>query len=809
MGFKRIMKNLVLLQLLVISLPPPVFSRQDLQKEYVQVVNVELILRVLKDGLPVAGLKKSDFSLTEDGEKSEINGFFEIHRRIAHAGEEKKQPQPPRLYLLFFWVDNPAADVEGVLARFFSSVYREGDRVLLSTPLKIFELPTRQDIASMTGAFLEQWRQEARERLATRLQFHGNLNRLLEDLVDKLFKRIVEYVAKEKRAKALGLENTYNVEEDNAKKHDISAFLAQYASAVQEYHVREFSPDMTAFEAMARSMIPGNYDKFALVFFQHDSLPLFDIANVRGFCMTRQIPENITDELAQAMAKIEEQRKSSFDVRLFTEQLKSLFIQANAQFHLLSLNPFKNDEHANVNSFFSLTKNQEVFSKWDHVMREISLSTGGLRLDGSRMVDALDRVASFEDIYYHITYAPREQGAKKRKINIRVDQPGMRVIYGRTAEMNEMPQVKIAELSATGQLIRLGLVDFYAISKDGVPTGFVNVHVTGRQAGNEPSLLLLSQDSETVGRLEFPLAFPQAGGWYLEVQVIDQITGHQDVKKAMVEIAAAVSAPAPGSDPDSALSALLSRAAAYAERLKKAAFHFICRESVTENTLSASGEKIRMPVTARTYWVYDYQIIARNGKIQESRLLLEKNREKLHREKAKLETVFQSYFSFYMPVTLLAREKQPLYRYRLVDKEIINNKSVWHIAVVRRFPHSIPWGEIWVGEEDGIVWKIQLDQTSIVGFEKLAQKAIDRDLLPDITTIHEYELKQKGMCFPSKTTFVERYKTYEGATKKKVSGAETEMVGGEQSSPERSRTYFEYKDYRFFSVSTSVTEEIG
>ena len=127
-------KYFVLFQLIVISLTFPAFAQQEQQKEYVQVVNVEMILRVLKDGAPVGGLKKNDFTLYEDGEKCEINGFFENRRRIAHAGEEKKQLQQPRLYLLFFWVNNPSADVEGVLEKFFSGIYREGDRVILSTP---------------------------------------------------------------------------------------------------------------------------------------------------------------------------------------------------------------------------------------------------------------------------------------------------------------------------------------------------------------------------------------------------------------------------------------------------------------------------------------------------------------------------------------------------------------------------------------------------------------------------------------------------------------------------------------------------
>jgi hypothetical protein len=252
---------------------------------------------------------------------------------------------------------------------------------------------------------------------------------------------------------------------------------------------------------------------------------------------------------------------------------------------------------------------------------------------------------------------------------------------------------------------------------------------------------------------------------------------------------------------------LLVKAAAYAEKLKKAAFHFICRESVTENVFSPDSGGNRMLATTRTYWIYDYQIIARDGKIAESRVLLERNGEKLRQANAKLETIFQSSFSFYMPVTMLAREKQRLYQYRLLGKEKIDKTNVWHIAAVRRSPRQIPWGEIWVREEDGIVLKIQIDQTSIVGFEKLAQKAVDQGLLPEITTIHEYSLEKDGMYFPCKTTFIDRYNSFGAALNKKVIPAGTETTGSDLSASDHSRTYFEFRDYQFFSVATQVAEK--
>ncbi|MEI6614625.1 MAG: hypothetical protein WCL37_06990, partial [Chrysiogenales bacterium] len=281
----------------------------------------------------------------------------------------------------------------------------------------------------------------------------------------------------------------------------------------------------------------------------------------------------------------------------------------------------------------------------------------------------------------------------------------------------------------------------------------------------------------------------------------------QDMKKAKVEITAAVPAPAQFSEPDLSLATLLARAAAYAEKLKKVAFHFICQEDVTEDVFSPKSSKNPIATTTRTYWRYDYQIICMGEKSTENRVLLDKNHEKLHQEKAQLETMFQSYYSFFMPVTILAREKQHLYQYRLLGKEKIDNKNTWHIAAVRRSPGSIPSGEIWISEADGSVLKIQPDQTSIIGFDKLAQNAIEKGFMPAITTIHEYNLGKNGIYFPSKTTFIERYNPGGESLNKSVFITATAATKRLNSSFEHSRTYFEYHDHMFFSISTQVEEK--
>ena len=84
------------------------FTQQEIEREYVQVLNIEMLVRVMKDGRPLAGLKKEEFSLFENGRKQDVNGFIEVHRSItptetkAEAKVEEKKESPGRLFPALF-----------------------------------------------------------------------------------------------------------------------------------------------------------------------------------------------------------------------------------------------------------------------------------------------------------------------------------------------------------------------------------------------------------------------------------------------------------------------------------------------------------------------------------------------------------------------------------------------------------------------------------------------------------------------------------------------------------------------------------
>ncbi len=50
---------------------------------------------------------------------------------VKNSNAEKKE-SPGRLFLLFFWINEPVGKVDDVLDYFFNSTYLEGDRVILA-----------------------------------------------------------------------------------------------------------------------------------------------------------------------------------------------------------------------------------------------------------------------------------------------------------------------------------------------------------------------------------------------------------------------------------------------------------------------------------------------------------------------------------------------------------------------------------------------------------------------------------------------------------------------------------------------------
>jgi hypothetical protein len=99
--------------MILLAFPFPDQQTQYAIKEFVRVINVEVIVRVSDQGKLVSGLTKSDFRLSENGQAMKINGFSEFHRTMAAATAQVTPA--PRLFILYFWLFEPGVDYQQAL----------------------------------------------------------------------------------------------------------------------------------------------------------------------------------------------------------------------------------------------------------------------------------------------------------------------------------------------------------------------------------------------------------------------------------------------------------------------------------------------------------------------------------------------------------------------------------------------------------------------------------------------------------------------------------------------------------------------
>jgi hypothetical protein len=249
---------------------------------------------------------------------------------------------------------------------------------------------------------------------------------------------------------------------------------------------------------------------------------------------------------------------------------------------------------------------------------------------------------------------------------------------------------------------------------------------------------------------------------------------------------------------------ILKECADYCEKLNHLVLYFVCREEITEridhSEPKAIGqfssddpkrirEKAQFPVFEKTVYIYDYQLIRRDNKTREKRILLEENGQEKNEENAPLKTRrFKHVYMVFGPIGLLSKYNQQFYDYRIVKETKLNGEEVF---IMEAAPKSNAKsdklsGKIWIRRSDFCVLKIEWNQTSVGNYKEIEKIASSLNAIPQITLMTEYAFEKNNIRFPSKYSLKEEYLKPEGGRY------------------EKSEVIVLYKDYKFFTVETEV-----
>jgi hypothetical protein len=257
------------------------------------------------------------------------------------------------------------------------------------------------------------------------------------------------------------------------------------------------------------------------------------------------------------------------------------------------------------------------------------------------------------------------------------------------------------------------------------------------------------------------------------------------------------------------LGLVLKSAREYCRRLERAALDFICLEEVSE-TLDPSRDSREGPVKQNptafgtdrlvfrmrpgakldNAYLYDYQFVRREGKVEERRSLLEKNGKKANAKTPLPQMRAFTYADILLaPVQLLDERFREYYAYKLLGRDKIGDTEAWILEVAPRLTGVSRYlgGKIWLKTDDSSVLRIEWDPSTFGHFETILARGENYKATPEVRSYSEFGFEKNGLRFPSVDFTEEAYR-----------GAEGKLFV-------RARTSVVYKDYKFFTVETQTT----
>jgi len=213
------------------------------------------------------------------------------------------------------------------------------------------------------------------------------------------------------------------------------------------------------------------------------------------------------------------------------------------------------------------------------------------------------------------------------------------------------------------------------------------------------------------------------------------------------------------------LETILKKCAEYCEKLSNSVLDFVCIENINEQFFYnyRKGHYFisqLIETDAKNTYIYDYQLIRKNKKIREQRMLLEVNGKEIKHKKAPLITQrFSHERVIFGPTGLLSQYWQQYFNYRITGEEIWDGINVIIIEATPSDPDKVEhlYGKIWVNKNNYSILKIDWNPKSLGNFFNVLVLAKKFRAKPIITFSSEYGLEQKGIRFPSRYSIKEEY----------------------------------------------------
>lgn len=476
-------------------------ANQEEIEEKVEVINIEVPVRVIHKGQPVGGLKKSDFLIYENGKLQHIHGFNQYRRKIEISDITLDVKLPtieykPRLFVLVFSLTDFHLDMEKGIDFLFEKILRENDRIMV--------LANNTLIPEKTISNLET----DKENLKTIVKKESKIARqqLIKVLLD-----IEEILARSGKKTS-----TMTIRGSVSAIDFYKSFYQDLLNYFVHYKKNYLLPDINKFHNFAEYLDKVDLEKWVINFYQLEMFPRLKIKNRNAVNQvlnaalsdcSQEAGQNIALALVLQRLMISLDREMNMADDFPIEEISNLFLRVNATFHTVFMRTHDTTMSRNFNY-------NRIASDLESSLKEITKKTGGESIGSNDLEKSLEKIAEKEDIFYILTYEPLDKQQKKRKITVKLKDKSFKLIYNNNVvpdffkdflerKKKKSPEIKIKDLKCEKQILSFNIVDFKTQKSENRFEGQVEIHIKimddeKKVIFNRSKILLLKDKSSKI-----------------------------------------------------------------------------------------------------------------------------------------------------------------------------------------------------------------------------------------------------------------------------------------------------------------------
>ncbi|MCK4645982.1 MAG: hypothetical protein KAU46_06995 [Candidatus Aminicenantes bacterium] len=395
------------------------FSQEIFIRQTV-VVNVEVPVRVFKDGKFVDNISIDDFEIFEEGIPQKIEAVYLIKKMTVEKREEKKRfsPKIKRNFILLFEVSEYFAKLGEAVNYFAHNVIMPGDNLIVITPVKAymlkhntFEIKTREEIASRLKGILRKDVTIGNSEYRSAVSDLTTLARSLSESLRSGTISVSDPATEE--------EGEEDIEQNWSDPHlgmEIDEQLLYFGSLLHKLEILR-KVNQIGLSDFAQFLKNQEGQKYVFLFYQREYLPQIEPRILNQYISLFQQRLDIVTTITGIFDF--HKRDVSFDV----DRMKQTYSDSSVSIHFMYLTtPPKI-----VSGVRMEDHSEDLFAPF----KDMAEATGGLADSSSNPVSLFKNALDASENYYLLYYSPKNYtgDGKFKNIKVRVKNKDYKVTH--------------------------------------------------------------------------------------------------------------------------------------------------------------------------------------------------------------------------------------------------------------------------------------------------------------------------------------------------------------------------------------------